>query len=129
MAVSIHICTPACSATAAAALPRPPICLVAVHDLYWSEPFDLSASLAACRANWGVQPRRRDWATIEWGGRQITSSSNIVFSNGLMDPWHGTGVLEDLSDTLVAVIIPEVRREHGRDFGGKTASAVADDSC
>lgn len=55
-----------------------------------------------------MQPRRRDWATIEWGGRQITSSSNIVFSNGLMDPWHGTGVLESLSDTLVAVIIPEV---------------------
>lgn len=61
-----------------------------------------------CRKTWGVQPRRKDWATIEWGGREILSSSNIVFSNGLMDPWHGIGVLEDLSDSLVAVVIPEV---------------------
>jgi len=28
---------------------------------------------------------------------------------GLLDPWHGGGVLESLSDTLVAVILPGVR--------------------
>ena len=79
-----------------------------MHDLYWPEPFDLQASLAMCGHNWGVQPRRTDWATIQWGGRDIASSSNIVFSNGLLDPWHGIGVLKSLSDSLVAVIIPEV---------------------
>jgi lysosomal Pro-X carboxypeptidase len=45
---------------------------------------------------------------IYWGGREVAASSNIVFSNGLMDPWHGTGLLESISDTLVAVKIPEV---------------------
>jgi hypothetical protein len=78
-----------------------------------------------CRNNWGVQPRRTDWATVQWGGRDIRSSSNIVFSNGLMDPWHGIGVLESLSDSLVAVIIPEVRRQWGalslRGGGGEAA--------
>ena len=98
-----------------------------MHDLYWSEPFDLQAALANCKRTWGVQPRRRDWATIEWGGREIAASSNIVFSNGLMDPWHGTGVLESISDSLVAVIIPEVgwreASECGRRWGqsGRTA--------
>ena len=37
----------------------------------------------------------------------IETSSNIVFSNGLLDPSHGTGVLQNISDTVVAVIIPE----------------------
>lgn len=34
--------------------------------------------------------------------------SNIVFSNGLLDPWHGGGVMRDISDTLVSLVIPEV---------------------
>ncbi len=28
------------------------------------------------------------WATVEWGGRRIESASNIVFTNGLLDPWY-----------------------------------------
>ena len=39
---------------------------------------------------------------------RIESHSNIVFSNGLLDPWHGGGVLRDVSETVVALIIPEV---------------------
>ena len=42
-----------------------------------------------------------------WGGRKIGTASNIVFSNGLLDPWHGFGVLEDVSESVVAVVIPE----------------------
>ena len=45
--------------------------------------------------------------SCSWGGRQIGTASNIVFSNGLLDPWHGFGVLEDVSESVVAVVIPE----------------------
>ena len=75
-------------------------------DMFWEESWDPEAASAACRSQWGVEPRRF-WAQQEWGGRDITSASNIVFSNGLLDPWHGGGVLHDLSPTLVALIIPE----------------------
>ena len=34
-------------------------------------------------------------------------ASNIVWSQGEYDPWKGGGVLEDLNDSLKAVIIPE----------------------
>ncbi len=37
-----------------------------------------------------------------------TQTSNIVLSNGLLDPWSAFGVLEDVSDTVVAVVIPNV---------------------
>jgi lysosomal Pro-X carboxypeptidase len=39
----------------------------------------------------------------------ISQSSHIIFSNGLLDPWHTMGVLKSLSDTLVAVVIPGTR--------------------
>lgn len=44
--------------------------------------------------------------------------SNIVFSNGLLDPWHGGGVMRDVSDTVVSLVIPEVRarRQQGMGF-------------
>lgn len=70
-----------------------------VSDVFWSEPWDAEASKRACMSEWGVQPRRLR-ATIEWGGRRLDALSNVVFSNGLYDPWHGGGVLEDLSDTV-----------------------------
>lgn len=75
-------------------------------DMFWPEPWDPDAAAAACRSQWGVEPRSL-WATQEWGGRDLKAASNIVFSNGLLDPWHGGGVLNDLSETLVALIIPE----------------------
>ncbi len=44
---------------------------------------------------------------IQFGGFDIGSGSNIIFSNGLLDPWHTSGITESLSDSLVAIVIPE----------------------
>ena len=37
----------------------------------------------------------------------MKTASNIVFSNGLLDPWSGTGVLEDVSESVVALTLKE----------------------
>uniref|UniRef100_H2YJM8 Uncharacterized protein n=1 Tax=Ciona savignyi TaxID=51511 RepID=H2YJM8_CIOSA len=34
-------------------------------------------------------------------------ASNIIFSNGELDPWKDGGVLHDLSPTLVALLVEE----------------------
>lgn len=34
-------------------------------------------------------------------------ASNIVFSNGLMDPWSGGGVLRTPNDKISIIIIPD----------------------
>lgn len=37
----------------------------------------------------------------------LSGASNIVFSNGLLDPWSGGGVLRTNNDKIRIVIIPD----------------------
>ena len=67
--------------------------------------WDLPANIANCIDQWGVAPRP-EWARVALGGKRTASASNIVFSNGLLDPWHGGGVLTNQSDSVLAVLIP-----------------------
>eukprot|EP00658_Telonema_sp_P-2_P034945 TRINITY_DN25474_c0_g1_i4.p1 TRINITY_DN25474_c0_g1~~TRINITY_DN25474_c0_g1_i4.p1 ORF type:complete len:281 (+),score=41.41 TRINITY_DN25474_c0_g1_i4:158-1000(+) len=81
------------------------------NDMFYCSPgqncsaWDLQSAARGCEQQWGVIPRP-EWARIGLGGKRIGAASNILFSNGLLDPWHGGGVLANLSDTLVAVLIP-----------------------
>uniref|UniRef100_A0A7S1IYG6 Uncharacterized protein n=1 Tax=Eutreptiella gymnastica TaxID=73025 RepID=A0A7S1IYG6_9EUGL len=47
-----------------------------------------------------------EWEDTYYAGKPIESASNIVFSNGLLDPWSAAGVLHDVSESLVAVVMP-----------------------
>ena len=50
-------------------------------------PYDLEALKEHCRATWGVVPETY-WPATEFGGLEVVKeASNIVFSNGLYDPW------------------------------------------
>jgi len=46
------------------------------------------------------------WLDEYYGGRNMAAASNIVFSNGLLDPWSSGGVLKNISSSVVAVILP-----------------------
>ncbi|XP_072170776.1 lysosomal Pro-X carboxypeptidase-like [Diadema setosum] len=83
-----------------------PSCADGKNDMFYDMPWDYDAFVRGCQETWGVTPRP-NWMKTQFGGKNITASSNIYFSNGLLDPWHGGGVLTDLSDTLVAGIIPD----------------------
>ncbi|XP_002523752.2 lysosomal Pro-X carboxypeptidase [Ricinus communis] len=70
-------------------------------------PFDLNGYVQDCKAIYGVRPRPH-WVTTYYGGHSIKLilqrfGSNIIFSNGLRDPYSSGGVLEDISDTILAV--------------------------
>ncbi|RNA18807.1 dipeptidyl peptidase 2-like [Brachionus plicatilis] len=59
-----------------------------------------------CLKTWGVKVRK-EWPSIQFWGKHIKTATNIVFSNGLLDPWHNGGPLTNVSDSLVAVIIED----------------------
>ncbi|KAI3461349.1 hypothetical protein Pfo_018012 [Paulownia fortunei] len=78
------------------------------HDtMFPASPFNLHQFIKDCKGFYGVPPRPH-WVTTYYGGHDIKLvlnrfGSNIIFSNGLRDPYSSGGVLEDLSKSVVAV--------------------------
>ncbi|KAF3439107.1 hypothetical protein FNV43_RR17382 [Rhamnella rubrinervis] len=73
--------------------------------------FNLSSFQEDCWKEFGVKPRAR-WITTEFGGHDIeatlkTFGSNIIFSNGQLDPWSGGSVLRNISESIVALVTEE----------------------
>ncbi|XP_053313875.1 lysosomal Pro-X carboxypeptidase isoform X2 [Spea bombifrons] len=83
-----------------------PFCSDGVSDMFEPRTWDLQAYSDDCYKQWGVRPRA-SWITSVYGGKNISSYSNIIFSNGGLDPWSAGGVKESISDSLVAIVIPE----------------------
>ncbi|XP_005357661.1 lysosomal Pro-X carboxypeptidase [Microtus ochrogaster] len=82
-----------------------PFCANGVDDMFETYQWDLEKFSDDCFSQWGVKPRPH-WITTLYGGKNISSHSNIIFSNGDLDPWSGGGVTKDITDTLVAINIP-----------------------
>ncbi|KAF8404809.1 hypothetical protein HHK36_009699 [Tetracentron sinense] len=73
--------------------------------------YSYSSYQAECWEDFHVKPRPR-WITTEFGGHDLravlkTFGSNIIFSNGLLDPWSGGSVLQNVSETIVALVTEE----------------------
>ncbi|KAL2096648.1 hypothetical protein ACEWY4_008796 [Coilia grayii] len=83
-----------------------PMCTDGVKDMFEPQEWNFQAFSDECFSMFGVRPRA-DWAAVMYGGKAIASHSNIIFSNGGLDPWSGGGVLQSPSESLVAVWIPE----------------------
>lgn len=76
------------------------------NDMFENYDFDFTLYSDNCYEWFGVRPRSVDVPYLEYGGKDLKSASNIVFSNGGQDPWSGLGVLEDINPTVIAVLMP-----------------------
>ncbi|KAI4322347.1 hypothetical protein L6164_022051 [Bauhinia variegata] len=71
------------------------------------DPFNITSYVEECKNRYGVPPRPH-WVTTYYGGHNIRLvlkrfGSNIIFSNGLRDPYSSGGVLDSISDSLIAL--------------------------
>nr|DAD41593.1 TPA_asm: hypothetical protein HUJ06_015916 [Nelumbo nucifera] len=80
-------------------------------SMFTAYDFNYSSYQDECFKHFGIKPRSR-WITTEFGGHNLltdlkTFGSNIIFSNGLLDPWSGGGVLQNVSETITALVTKE----------------------
>ncbi|KAK7261275.1 hypothetical protein RIF29_27584 [Crotalaria pallida] len=75
--------------------------------MFQPDPFSLELFAKECKKQYGVSPRPH-WVTTYYGGHDIKLTlqrfgSNVIFSNGLKDPYSIGGVLDNISDSLIAI--------------------------
>mmetsp|Transcript_8719 Transcript_8719/g.13620 ORF Transcript_8719/g.13620 Transcript_8719/m.13620 type:complete len:484 (+) Transcript_8719:1-1452(+) len=78
------------------------------YDMYWNETWNANSTARRCVDTYGFYPDRFHFASsygtpLDWA----RDSSNIVWSQGEYDPWRGGGVMDDLSESLLAFVIPQ----------------------
>lgn len=78
-----------------------------VDDIFPPLPYTLNDRKKYCLNKFGISDMRATWTDAELWGTNIASSSNIVFSNGLLDPLHRMSPNEDLSESITAILIAE----------------------
>ncbi|CAM9437606.1 unnamed protein product [Discosporangium mesarthrocarpum] len=92
-----------------------PLSTDGTRDMFWASPWDRQAEEERCRQQFGLPPPQRGWASTLYGSgyEPWTQASNIVFSNGLLDPWSGGGVLDQSKvGEGVRVILMEEAAHH-----------------
>jgi lysosomal Pro-X carboxypeptidase len=65
-----------------------PMCANGTTDMFVPEKWDFKEFSAECYRKFKVYPREKS-AIAEYGAWKFDSISNVIFSNGLLDPWSG----------------------------------------
>nr|XP_002127477.1 dipeptidyl peptidase 2 [Ciona intestinalis] len=75
-----------------------------ITDMFPAIPFTPEIRKKYCETHQRVTPRR-NWLALNFWTDNLKLSSNIIFSNGDLDPWKDGGILHDLSPTVVALLV------------------------
>ena len=85
-----------------------PFASQAPDSMFPPSSWDETANTQYCQETYGLTPQY-NWALDYFGGRvperDFMKTSNIIFSNGSLDPWHAGGVLKPVSDDTVVLYI------------------------
>ncbi|KDO34307.1 hypothetical protein SPRG_19121 [Saprolegnia parasitica CBS 223.65] len=76
-------------------------------DMFPPQRHNETADAMRCLQTWGVQLRPFGAHTMYGGRAGLEAATNLVLTNGDMDPWSHSGVLQSLAPSVVAVRIPK----------------------
>ncbi|CAG9759251.1 unnamed protein product [Ceutorhynchus assimilis] len=76
-------------------------------DMFENSAWDFQQFSDDCYKQFSVRPRNEEVPILEFGGTEIETASNIVFSNGLLDPWSSGGVIKNISSQVLSILIPD----------------------
>jgi len=76
-------------------------------DMFPEIDFTFDMRIHYCKGKYGLGFSRASWLGTNYFGSldDIKKASRIIFPNGDLDPWMPGGVLHDLSDSLIAIMI------------------------
>ncbi|KAB0801242.1 hypothetical protein PPYR_05596 [Photinus pyralis] len=77
------------------------------RDMFEEQAWNYTKFSQDCYEVWKVHIARPNLAIREYGGKHLAAASNIIFTNGLMDPWSGGGVLQNVSRSVYAIVMPD----------------------
>ncbi|KAK0161866.1 hypothetical protein PV327_008271 [Microctonus hyperodae] len=83
-----------------------PMCNDGINDMFEPQEWNFSEYASECQKLYNVRPNPNIICQT-YGCSDLSTATNIIFSNGLLDPWSSGGVLQNLSSSAIAVIIPE----------------------
>ncbi|XP_055351544.1 lysosomal Pro-X carboxypeptidase-like [Paramacrobiotus metropolitanus] len=83
-----------------------PDCSDGKKDMFYYRPWNLTEYSDSCQKTFNVRPDTR-LAIREYGGDNLQAYSNIIFSNGNLDPWSGGGVLKSSNPALTVIVIQD----------------------
>lgn len=83
-----------------------PMCANNNNTMFRTSNWDFKKVSDDCYKQFHLIPRPYD-IVMRYGGRNLEAASNIIFSNGLLDPWSGGGVLQAPNNQINVIILPE----------------------
>ncbi|KRX77253.1 Lysosomal Pro-X carboxypeptidase [Trichinella sp. T6] len=91
-------------------------------SMFEQSDWNLTEFSDECFEKFKVRPRP-DWAIINYGGRKLESATNVVFSNGWLDPWRGGGIVNSHFRGVAALIVED--GAHHYDLRGSNSADTA----
>eukprot|EP00794_Sanderia_malayensis_P007162 gene7162-7969_t len=89
-----------------------PLCVKeGANNIFLPYQWNFDAYAKGCYNQWGITSRQY-WVEGQYGGKNLSAASNIVFSNGNLDPWSGLGVLEQQPAPTVITVMIDLGAHH-----------------
>lgn len=98
-----------------------PFCGNGVSDMFYPFTWSATAERERCQKKFGITP---DFyrTVMMYGGSKFSTATNIIFSNGELDPWSALGVQQPPNDNVVVIVIPGVAHHVDLRFASPTDS-------